>query len=828
MQKFFTLALLFAVLSAHSQSTETHDFVTYDTTYNGPLGSWMLRISRPANMFTAGNADTASRPAIITMPGVGEMGNTDPSHLIKYGPHFWLSNGWDGSVVLGNGTHYPILVTVSFINNPWPSPEGGADVLAFILNHYHIKRNSVHLGGLSQGSFVWTSMIAFEQTAGAETGMKMVTSLTALEGFALGQNLPYSLWARGDVAYQVWASKYHGKFFGLEGTADYRNVAEGEKAMNSSVRGSAHFSYENLGGGSHCCWNSMYDPNQHNWQSFPAYGPYVAAGADTNSRGTYQTGSSIFQWMLRQGDTTLVGTGASLPVTPPSQPLASYTPIPATIKADAYSAMSGVAAQPTSDSGGGNNIGWINNGSWMAYNIQCAGPGTYTVNFRVATPNNNAAFQVLDAAGNVLTTVYPPNTGGFQNWVTVSSTVVLPAGQQTLRVVSTTSQEWNLNWIQFAYTTSSAPGWQNIPGTIQAASYNKMSGVGTQPTSDAGGGNNVGWIDNGDWMSYNVNVATAGTYTVNFRLATPNNNTRFFLQDATGKVLQTIYPENTGDFQIWATYSTSVTLAAGQQTLRLTSASVPEWNINWMQFVSGPSGQNIPGTVVASNYDGMRGVATQATSDAGGGLNVGWINNGSWMDYIVNVASAGTYTVNFRVATPNNNTAFQLQDAIGTVLTTVYPKNTGGWQTWATVSATVTLPNAGQQNLRLVSTSSQQFNINWMQFVAGTTVAATRQVVNAQAKVFGTDSTQALALTYFHVYPNPVRDRTTLDISNMHMGKMKVQVISPSGSLVQEYEYEKTSQTMQVSLNVGNLAAGIYIVRVQGVDWSETKKIEKW
>src|SRR6202000_2885405 len=101
----------------------------------------------------------------------GEMGNTDESHLWTYGPHFWLNNGWDGSVVLGNGIHYPILITVSFINNIWPSPEAGSEILTYLLNNYHIKRNSVHLGGLSQGAFVWTSLIAFEQTPGAGTGM---------------------------------------------------------------------------------------------------------------------------------------------------------------------------------------------------------------------------------------------------------------------------------------------------------------------------------------------------------------------------------------------------------------------------------------------------------------------------------------------------------------------------------------------------------------------------------------------------------------------------------------------------------------------------------
>src|SRR5260221_7258998 len=119
MQKLFTLALLSAVVTAYSQNTETHNFTTYDSTFHGANGSWMIRISRPANIFTAGSADTALRPAIVTMPGIREMGNSDPNHLITYGPHSGILNGWDGSVVLVNRTHYPILVARAYIVNPW-------------------------------------------------------------------------------------------------------------------------------------------------------------------------------------------------------------------------------------------------------------------------------------------------------------------------------------------------------------------------------------------------------------------------------------------------------------------------------------------------------------------------------------------------------------------------------------------------------------------------------------------------------------------------------------------------------------------------------------
>ena len=98
--KFYLMGLAYLLLSALSPhhalaQAESHNFITYDTTYKLGSLTYSIRISRPANMFKAGDPDTASRPAIITMPGQGEMG-TNLAKLQSFGPHYWLNNGWDG------------------------------------------------------------------------------------------------------------------------------------------------------------------------------------------------------------------------------------------------------------------------------------------------------------------------------------------------------------------------------------------------------------------------------------------------------------------------------------------------------------------------------------------------------------------------------------------------------------------------------------------------------------------------------------------------------------------------------------------------------------
>ena len=127
------------------------------------------------------------------------------------------------------------------------------------------------------------------------------------------------------------------------------------------------------------------------------------------------------------------------------------------------------------------------------------------------------------------------------------------------------------------------------------------------------------------------------------------------------------------------------------------------------------SESGIPGKIEAEAYSAMSGINTEATSDVGGGLNVGWIDNGDWMDYSVDVASAGEYEVAFRVASAVNNIKFDLKKG-STVLTTVDASSSGGWQTWKTVTQSVNL-SAGVQTLRIAATGAG-WNINWMEFTA--------------------------------------------------------------------------------------------------------------
>jgi hypothetical protein len=258
---------------------------------------------------------------------------------------------------------------------------------------------------------------------------------------------------------------------------------------------------------------------------------------------------------------------------------------------------------------------------------------------------------------------------------------------------------------------------------LEAENWSGMSGVQTENTSDEGGGQNVGYIDNNDWIDYSINISTAGTYNISFRVASPNSGSQLQLRRPDGSVLSTVNIPNTGSWQTWQTVTTTAALAQGQQTLRVYSLG-NNWNINWIEFSPNTTpGPTTPVTqkIEAESWKAMFGVQTENTGDAGGGLNIGYVDYGDWMDYTVNPTASGTYTMNFRVASTYAGNQLQVKKADGTVIATVNFSNTGGWQSWQTTSAQVNL-SAGEQVLRIVSSSSVNWNLNWFELVPGTAV----------------------------------------------------------------------------------------------------------
>ncbi len=156
-------------------------------------------------------------------------------------------------------------------------------------------------------------------------------------------------------------------------------------------------------------------------------------------------------------------------------------------------------------------------------------------------------------------------------------------------------KSWYLNrmdWLQTAFNDLSlveiiiedgqSIAVTSVPGILQAEAYTDMFGVETESTGDINGGQNIGYISEGDWFEYEIDVTEAGEYLVEYRIAGEREGGSFEVRIDGESVDQQSVPL-TGGWQIWTTISHSFNLTAGRHRVRVIALS-EGWNLNWIRF----------------------------------------------------------------------------------------------------------------------------------------------------------------------------------------------------------------------------------------------------
>lgn len=283
-------------------------------------------------------------------------------------------------------------------------------------------------------------------------------------------------------------------------------------------------------------------------------------------------------------------------------------------------------------------------------------------------------------------------------------------------------------------------GGQSV-GHYDATSYNsgsvyRSTEVDIQATTDSGGGYNVGWTRAGEWLRYSVNVSTTGTYTFETRVANIGTGARFHVEvDGVDKTGPIAVPD-TGGWQTWQTIAkTGLQMYSGMHVIRIVfenaASSGAAGNYNWFRLSASPSSPPLgdtpvalpvalPGVVEAENFDdGAQGTAYYDTSAGnnggvyratdvdiaahGAGYHVAWARVDEWLKYTVNVTVTRSYTLHMRVANLGSGATFRLEvDGIDMTGPVRLP-NTGGWDTWQTITVPLQAPlSEGQRGIRLV------------------------------------------------------------------------------------------------------------------------------
>jgi hypothetical protein len=212
-----------------------------------------------------------------------------------------------------------------------------------------------------------------------------------------------------------------------------------------------------------------------------------------------------------------------------------------------------------------------------------------------------------------------------------------------------------------------------------------------------------------------------------------------------------------------------------------------------------PTYSALPGKIEAENYAMQLGTDTETTSDAGGGLNVGWTEPGDWLVYAIENNTEDTaYQIQFRLAAQNSGPKFDyfIDDVkIGQI---VVP-STGAWQTFTSVIKDISVPK-GKHYFKIVTVTGG-FNINY--FIIQKDFVSVKQ-----------SNMQNIS-----IYPNPASDKIVIKSADFQYDKIEIADMMGRTVLVKTLTYAP-----ELILPI-NLNKGTYFLKVSNGKSSYTQKV---
>ena len=195
-----------------------------------------------------------------------------------------------------------------------------------------------------------------------------------------------------------------------------------------------------------------------------------------------------------------------------------------------------------------------------------------------------------------------------------------------------------------------------------------------------------------------------------------------------------------------------------------------------------------------------------------GGYNIGYLTDGEWLEYTINVNANDLYDIEFRLAALESAGKFHLEvdgvDVTGPIAAPV----TGGWQAWVTVSVSALNISSGNHLLRFF-VDKAGFNLNHLVFSSHSTGLAADALVAQQ-------------FTLRQNYPNPFNPSTVISFTIPVDDFVELGVYNVKGQLVKTLLNRRMRAGYhELTFDAGNLAAGIYFYKIDTGKYSASKQM---
>ncbi|WP_051238679.1 glycosyl hydrolase [Gaetbulibacter saemankumensis] len=253
----------------------------------------------------------------------------------------------------------------------------------------------------------------------------------------------------------------------------------------------------------------------------------------------------------------------------------------------------------------------------------------------------------------------------------------------------------------------------------------------------------------------------------------------------------------------------------------------------------------IPGTIEAGHYDKFEGGIAQdiayldlslnneggfrtdeyvdTSMDTNEGAFVGWIASGEWLEYTIDVQTAGVYDLSFRYSSGNvaGGGPFHLEIDDKVISSDIYLSATSNsdWSTWSTHTVNGIELNEGIQTLK-IAFDNGEFNLGKLTFSYSSSLAYNPPVANAGGNIsvilpdtsavldasLSTDTdTTILNYTWEQIYGPSIisfsnNNSETPSVSNLEEGIYKIKLTVDDG------EYTSSDTVLIIVTQNGNVA----------------------
>jgi glucosylceramidase len=270
-------------------------------------------------------------------------------------------------------------------------------------------------------------------------------------------------------------------------------------------------------------------------------------------------------------------------------------------------------------------------------------PGAYRVYSSDAAGIVSAAFLNPDNSKVLVAFNETSNANTFQvQWGTKSFSYTLPS----------------YSAVTFTWTGTQSGAYTLSPSNqVQASSFNSVSSLQTEPTSDTMGGYDLGYANNGSYAVFQNVDFSFGFTSVSARLAGAGSGgtLQFRLDSPTGPQIGSITVPVTGGWQTWQTTTGQAFGGGGLHNLFLVySGSNGIGNLNWFQFSGALQPLPLPWTSADIGFVGLTGGSSfsSGTFTLNGSGNDIWNNTDAF--HYVEQPVGGTCEIRARVVSVQN------------------------------------------------------------------------------------------------------------------------------------------------------------------------------